>query len=104
MVHVGRYGPGASEVADKPSATRISVVSPHDLVLSDAVDAVETLRREGLTVLLHCVQAQSRTPTVAALYGARHTGGRVKQASADVSAVLPAAHPNHAFLRALQDS
>ena len=42
-----------------------------DLVLRDAVDAVDALRAEGRTVLLHCVQAQSRTPTVAALYGSR---------------------------------
>ena len=45
-----------------------------DFVLTDAVAAVEALRAEGKTVLLHCVQAQSRTPAVAALYGARLTG------------------------------
>lgn len=32
---------------------------------------IEQLRDEGRTVLLHCVACQSRTPTVAALYGAR---------------------------------
>jgi ADP-ribosyl-[dinitrogen reductase] hydrolase len=40
-------------------------------VLLDTVRLVEQLRREGRTVLIHCVQAESRTPTVAALYCAR---------------------------------
>ena len=49
--------------------------NPHlDFVLTDAVRAVERLRAEGRTVLLHCVGAYSRTPTVAALYGARRSG------------------------------
>ena len=38
-----------------------------DLVLRDAADAVAAFRAQGKTVLLHCVQAQSRTPSVAAL-------------------------------------
>jgi ADP-ribosyl-[dinitrogen reductase] hydrolase len=42
-----------------------------DFVLLDTVRAVEQLRRAGRTVLIHCVQAQSRTPAVAALYGVR---------------------------------
>ena len=51
--------------------------NPHlDFVLLDAVRAVEQLRREGRTVLVHCVGAYSRTPTVAALYGARLRGSR----------------------------
>ena len=45
-----------------------------DFVLLDTVRTVAQLRREGRTVLIHCVQAQSRTPTVAALYGARLRG------------------------------
>lgn len=32
-----------------------------DFVLLDTVRAVEQLRRDGRTVLIHCVQAQSRT-------------------------------------------
>ena len=42
-----------------------------DFVLLDTVRLVEQLRQEGRTVLIHCVQAQSRTPAIAALYGAR---------------------------------
>jgi ADP-ribosylglycohydrolase len=36
--------------------------------LYDAADAVRGLRAEGHTVLLHCVAAQQRTPSVAAAY------------------------------------
>lgn len=39
-----------------------------------AAALVAALRGEGKTVLLRCVQALSRTPCVAALYGARLTG------------------------------
>jgi protein-tyrosine phosphatase len=42
-----------------------------DFVLLDTVRVVEQFRRQGHTVLVHCVGAYSRTPTVAALYGAR---------------------------------
>jgi protein-tyrosine phosphatase len=57
------------------------------------VRAVEQLRREGRTVLIHCVQAQSRTPTIAALYGARLRRIANDEALADVCAVLPDADP-----------
>jgi ADP-ribosyl-[dinitrogen reductase] hydrolase len=70
-------------------------------VLTDTADAVSTLRAEGHTVFLHCVQAQSRTPTVAALYAARHLGVPMERALAEVCAVLPAAHPNAGFRAAL---
>ena len=72
-----------------------------DFVLTDAVAAVEALRAEGRTVLLHCVQAQSRTPAVAALYGARLTGRTPNDALADIVAVLPKASPNSGFRAAL---
>jgi hypothetical protein len=76
--------------------------NPHlDLVLTQAADTVATLRAEGRTVLIHCVEAKSRTPGVAALYAARHLGLPVRQALADVRAVLPDAQPNAAFLGAL---
>ena len=72
--------------------------NPHlDHVLLDAVRAVEELRAQGHTVLLHCVEAYSRTPTVAALYGAlvrEISGDEALQAVLDV---LPDASPNPAF-------
>lgn len=64
-----------------------------DYVLLDTVKAVERYRADGQTVLLHCVAAVSRTPTVAALYGARRAGITIDQALADVTAVLPTQTP-----------
>lgn len=76
--------------------------NPHlAYVLDDTVRLIETLRGEGRTVLLHCVQAQSRTPTVAALYGARRSGLSPAAALADVLAALPSARPNSGFRRFL---
>lgn len=69
-----------------------------DLVLRDTADAIAAFRSEGKTVLLDCVQAQSRTPSVAALYAALHRGVPVDQALRDVVAALPAAHTKP-FLR-----
>jgi ADP-ribosyl-[dinitrogen reductase] hydrolase len=73
-----------------------------DFVLTDAVAAVAALRAEGKTVLLHCVQAQSRTPAVAALYGARLTGRTPTEALADIVDVLPKANPNRGLRAALE--
>ena len=77
--------------------------NPHlDFVLTDAARAVERLRDEGRTVLLHCVAAHSRTPTVAALYGARRCGISTERALRDIQSVLPRSHPNPAFRAALK--
>ncbi|MCU1657866.1 MAG: ADP-ribosylation/Crystallin [Pseudonocardiales bacterium] len=73
-----------------------------DFVLLDTVRAVEQMRRNGKIVLIHCVQAVSRTPTVGALYGARRRGINVDDALRDVAAVLPNAWPNPEFRDALQ--
>ena len=76
--------------------------NPHlDFVLLEAVRAVEQLRQEGRTVLLHCVEALSRTPTVAALYGARLHGVGVEESLSAVTDALPRARPNGAFREAL---
>ena len=72
-----------------------------DLVLADTADTVAALRAEGRTVLLHCVAAHSRTPTVAALYAHRHRGVPMDQAITEVSNALPAANPNPGFRAAL---
>jgi ADP-ribosyl-[dinitrogen reductase] hydrolase len=77
--------------------------NPHlDYVLLDTVRVVEQLRAKGRTVLLHCVGAFSRTPTVAALYGARLRNISTDEALRDVKAALPGAHPNPAFRSALR--
>ena len=85
----------------------IDIVGPDanpnlDFVLTDTVRLIEQLRNEGRTVLLHCVACQSRTPTVAALYGARKDGISGWAALDEVTAVLPDAYPNTDFQAALQ--
>jgi ADP-ribosylglycohydrolase len=72
-------------------------------VLTDAADTIATLRAEGRTVLLHCVQAKSRTPTVAALYAARHLDVPIERALSEVVAALPYARPNKGFRAALRN-
>jgi predicted protein tyrosine phosphatase len=52
-------------------------------------------------VLVHCADAVTRTPAVAALYAARHLGIPAQQALRDVRAALPDARPGPAFLAAL---
>jgi ADP-ribosyl-[dinitrogen reductase] hydrolase len=52
-------------------------------------------------VLLHCVAAVSRTPTVAAPYGARRQGISGEAALREVTSILPYAYPNSDFRRAL---
>ena len=73
-----------------------------DFVLLDTVRAVEQLRQDGQIVLIHCVQAQSRTPTIAALYGARLRGVSIAEALADVCGILPDASSIREFREALQ--
>ena len=85
----------------------IDIVDPDanpnlDFVLFDTVRLIEQLRNEGRTVLVHCVACQSRTPTVAALYGARRQGISGMLALREVTGVLPDAWPNSDFRRALQ--
>lgn len=63
------------------------------LVLRDTAEALRTLRAEGKTVLLHCVHAETRTPVVAAVYGALVTGSSVADAMQRVLDVLPSARP-----------
>ena len=76
--------------------------NPHlDFVLHQAATAVAELRGEGRTVVLHCVQAQSRTPAVAALHSMLTHGVPADQALGDVTHSLPGACPNRAFRAAL---
>lgn len=77
--------------------------NPHlDYILLEAVRAIEGLRAQGRTVLVHCVGAYSRTPTMGSLYGLRLRGVDAEQALSDVTAVLPGANPNRAFRAALK--
>ncbi len=58
-----------------------------EFTLHDAADAVRGLRAEGKRVLLHCVAAEQRTPSVAVAYGVL-LGHSVEEARRDVKAVL----------------
>ena len=71
-----------------------------DFVLTDAARTVASLRDEGHEVLLHCVAAQSRTPTVGIAYSLLR-GIPHEQAYREVVDALPAACPNPGFRQAL---
>lgn len=73
-----------------------------DFVLLDTVRAIEQLRDEGRGVFVHCVQAHSRTPAVAALYAARARGIDADEALRQVCALLPGADPNPELRAALE--
>ena len=70
--------------------------------LLDAARTVRDLRAEGKTVLLHCVHAHTRTPVVAAAYGALVTGSSTRSALERVCAVLPSASPRPSFVSTLE--
>jgi hypothetical protein len=71
-------------------------------VVDQAARAVARLREEGRTVYLHCVQAHSRTPTVAARYSVIRDGMPAQQALDEVCAALPAAAPREALAGAVR--
>ena len=72
-----------------------------DFVLVDLARTIASWRDAGRTVFVHCVRAESRTPTVAAAYLAERFGLGGREALDRVRSVLPDAHPNPAFLAAL---
>lgn len=73
-------------------------------LLEDLVEAISAWRDEDRTLLLHCVAAESRTPTVAARYLARRLGIGGAEALARVRETLPGARPNPLFRRILEGS
>jgi len=66
-------------------------------VLRDTVELLRSMRAESKTVLLHCVQAQSRTPTVAALYGAAVSDESPANVLARLEQALPDVGPISTF-------
>ena len=77
-------------------------VNPNlDFMLTDAARTVATLRDDGHVVLIHCVAAHSRTPTVGIAYAMLRGIDRA-EASDSVCGALPAAHPNAGFRAALK--
>ena len=59
-----------------------------DFVLADTAALIDELRQEGHRVLVHCVAAQQRTPTVAAAYAVRR-GATPDEARRMVAEALP---------------
>ena len=107
VVSLCRIGVAQRRIADHVEVWLIDDPDPDtnpnlDLVLRDAADAVAAFRAQGKTVLLHCVQAQSRTPSVAALYATLHRGVAVERALDEVVAALPAASPQPFLLDAVR--
>ena len=72
-----------------------------DFVLSDLAKAIVGWRGDGKTVLVHCVQAQSRTPAVAAAYLAERLGISGAEALGRVRTQVPGAMVNRGFEEAL---
>jgi ADP-ribosyl-[dinitrogen reductase] hydrolase len=73
-----------------------------DFVLTDLARAISAWRSEGKKVAIHCVQAERRTPAVAAAYLAEHLGISGEEAWARVARQLPTARRNRAFDSALR--
>lgn len=71
-------------------------------VVRDAAATVRQLRDEDKTVFVHCVHAQTRTPVVAAAYGALITDSSFADALRRVQAALPSAAPRRSIVLALQ--
>jgi len=107
VVSLGRLG--MSEVPEGVESIRVWLIDTPgenlnlDLTLADATDVIAELRAEGKEVFVHCAEARSRTPAVAALYAARHLGVPLEEAWAALdgrtgNGALPYFHPAD-FLR-----
>ncbi len=93
MCRVGRHQAcfaGADEVVESRLMDHEDPAANPNLLftLYDAADAVRGLRAEGKRVLLHCVAAEQRTPSVAVAYAVL-LGGDVDDARRRVAGVLP---------------
>jgi len=73
-----------------------------EFLFADMAEAITAWRDEGKKVLVHCVQAERRTPAVAAAYLARRAGISGDEAFARVRRVLPGARVNPAFRAVLE--
>ena len=108
VVSLCRVGPqDAPKVADWVEVRLIdhngAAYNPNlDFVLHDTVTTLERLRSADRTVLLHCVEARSRTPVVAALYGMRRRSLAPDQMLAELRQALPQADPIADFRAALE--
>jgi protein-tyrosine phosphatase len=70
-------------------------------ILTDLADSLCRWRDQDRRVLVHCVRAESRTPTVAAAYLARRFGIGGSEALKRVVAQFPTCNPNPGFAAVL---
>ncbi|GAA1276051.1 ADP-ribosylglycohydrolase family protein [Pseudonocardia aurantiaca] len=109
VVSLCRLGAGEAPLAGVPASDHIEVwiIDRDDAnldlpgVLADTASVVRDLRAEGKTVLVHCAFAETRTPVVAAAYGALITGSTRETALRRVRAVLPSARPRPSIVARL---
>ena len=73
-----------------------------ELVAEQTVDLLSSLRSEGHTVYLHCVDGGARTAFIAALYGARIEDVPATRVWPQIQQVLPHARLNTLFERVLR--
>lgn len=102
VVSLSRLGPGDVDAAavapgDHVECWLVDSDDPRDnahldFALEDAADAVAAFRGEGKRVLLHCVAAHHRTPSVALVYAVRHLGLDRGQAEEDIRRTLRVRH------------
>ncbi len=71
-------------------------------VLADTADAIAAFRSANKTVFVHCVRAESRTPTVAMAWLIRHQGYEVESAITEVLATMRSAAPDESLLAAVR--
>ncbi|WP_139416163.1 ADP-ribosylglycohydrolase family protein [Agromyces laixinhei] len=86
-------------LVDKPGASNNLDL---DAVFADTADAIAALRAEGHSVYLHCFEARSRTPSIAAAYSVRHLGVPATRALAEVTAALPHGAPQPWFTEVVE--
>jgi ADP-ribosyl-[dinitrogen reductase] hydrolase len=72
-----------------------------DFILHDVAASIVRWRAEGKTVLVHCVQAERRTPAIAAAFLSEKLHISGEQALQRIQAQVPGARPNRPFQSAL---
>jgi ADP-ribosylglycohydrolase len=100
---------GAEEVAADKQVFELRLIDHFDparnpnleFLLKDLADFLVKTRKDGDRVFLHCVQAESRTPTVAAAFLAERDGISGEAALIRVEEVFPSSRPAGALLDAL---
>ena len=73
-----------------------------DFVLKDLAESIVRWRSEGKSIFVHCVGAQSRTPTLAAAYLSERFGLPGTESLKEVRGLLPHIKPNDEFTGAVR--